>query len=62
VAFAGAGQVAPEIGALSLRDLLPTYGFGLRYQFDTREKIDLRVDVGFGKNTTGVYFNVQQAF
>ena len=62
VLFAGAGQVMPEIRAINLRKLLPTYGFGLRYQFDLIQKIDVRFDIGFGKSTTGVYFGVQQAF
>jgi outer membrane protein assembly factor BamA len=62
VAFAGLGQVAPRLKELELRRILPNYGFGLRYQFDVVEKLDIRFDMGFGKNTSGVYFDVQQAF
>ena len=62
VAFAGFGDVAPELTALSLSDLKPTYGFGLRFLFNEKEKINLRCDVGFGKDTNGVYFGIEEAF
>jgi outer membrane protein assembly factor BamA len=62
VAFIGAGEVIPEVKEFRFKHLLPNYGFGLRYQFDIAEKLDIRFDMGFGKHTSGVYFDVQQAF
>ena len=62
VAFFGAGNVMPNIKETELKDLQYSYGLGLRFQFDVVEKIDIRADFGFGKGTSGVYFDVQQAF
>jgi outer membrane protein assembly factor BamA len=62
VAFIGAGEVVPDVTEFRFKHLLPNYGFGLRYQFDIVEKLDIRFDMGFGKHTSGVYFDVQQAF
>jgi hypothetical protein len=30
-------------------------GFGLRYTFDKDERLNLRLDVGFGRDSTGMY-------
>lgn len=62
VVFLGAGEVMPKIKEFHFRELQYAYGFGLRFQFDVAEKIDIRADFGFGKGTSGVYFDVQQAF
>ena len=62
IGFVGAGQVMPKLKEFRARTLQYSYGFGLRYQFDLAEKIDVRADFGFGKGTSGVYFDVQQAF
>jgi len=62
VAFAGTGMVAHGFKDIEFKNLLPNYGFGFRYRFDLVEKLDIRFDIGFGKKTTGVYFDVQQAF
>jgi len=40
----------------------PTYGFGIRFRFDELEKVEVRMDVGFGKGTSGIYFDINQAF
>ena len=37
-------------------------GAGLRYLFNKEEKVNLRVDFGVGRNTTGVYFGLEEAF
>jgi hypothetical protein len=62
VAFVGAGDVVPEITSLQIRKLKPSYGFGLRFLFDKEQKINLRMDIGFGRNTNGVYFGIEEAF
>jgi len=62
VVFLGAGEVMPEMKQFKVKSLQYSYGFGLRFQFDVVEKIDIRADFGFGKGTSGVYFDVQQAF
>ncbi len=39
-----------------------SYRFGLRYQFDKEHKVNLRMDAGFVKETSGVYFGIEEAF
>ena len=62
VAFLGMGNVAERIPDFRVRTMLYSGGLGLRYKFDLMEKIYLRLDVGWGKSTSGVYFDVLQAF
>ncbi len=62
VAFIGMGDVASQITTFSLRNLKETFGFGLRFLFDKKQKINLRMDIGFGRGTSGVYFGMEEAF
>jgi outer membrane protein assembly factor BamA len=62
IAFAGLGEVAGEFQNLRLDALKPSAGFGLRFLFSKAEKVNLRADIGFGQNTSGIYFGVEEAF
>ena len=63
VVFAGAGDVASELMKFSLTELKYSYGFGLRFLFNKEEKVNLRVDLGFGNDgTSGLYFGIEEAF
>ena len=62
VVFAGFGDVARDITQLSLSNLKPSYGVGIRFLFNKEQKINLRVDLGLGKNTSGIYFSIEEAF
>ena len=62
VLFGGFGDVAPKLSKMEIATVKPTYGLGIRFRFDETQKLDLRVDVGFGRGTNGVYFSVNQAF
>jgi outer membrane protein assembly factor BamA len=62
VVFAGVGDVVPEMTSLKSADMKTSYGFGLRFLFNKKRKINLRADIGFGKNSSGIYFGVQEAF
>ena len=62
VAFAGFGDVDSEITKFSLTNLKQTIGFGLRFLFNEEEKINLRMDIGFGRDTNGIYFGMEEAF
>jgi outer membrane protein assembly factor BamA len=62
VGFAGAGTVAGRFSELGSGDLKFSYGFGLRYLFDKKEKIRIRMDFAFGEGTSGFYFSVFEAF
>jgi hypothetical protein len=62
VAFAGMGDVVNDLTRLALHDLKPSYGAGLRFLFSKEQKINLRIDAGFGQGTNGIYFGIQEAF
>jgi outer membrane protein assembly factor BamA len=63
VAFLGAGQVAPTLGDMALEDLHYSVGYGLRFMIDPRERMNLRVDMGYGRHgASGLYITVSEAF
>ncbi|WP_421868869.1 BamA/TamA family outer membrane protein [Marinoscillum sp.] len=59
-AFGGLGSIAEEFG--SYEKLLGSYGVGLRYEINSKEKIRIRVDYARGANTSGFYININEAF
>jgi len=62
-AFAGVGEVFGSEGSeFRLNELQWSVGGGLRVLFSRAELINLRVDFGVGKNTTGLYFQLEEAF
>lgn len=63
VLFAAAGRVGTNTSDLfNFQGLKPSLGSGLRYSIDKKEKLNLRLDVGFGHHSSGVYFNITEAF
>ncbi|HDP95003.1 MAG TPA: hypothetical protein ENN40_06550 [Candidatus Aminicenantes bacterium] len=62
VGFVAAGTVAPTLGQLDLANPLLSGGAGVRFVFDKKEHIVLRMDVGFGKDSSGIYFSIYEAF
>jgi outer membrane protein assembly factor BamA len=63
VAFVGTGKVGSQISELvDFRSLKPSFGIGLRYSLKPSERLNLRVDAGFGKKSQGTYINMGEAF
>ncbi len=63
VAFGGFGDVGSEITDLNLKELKYSFGGGLRYLFNKKENVNLRMDIGIGQDgNTGVYFGIEEAF
>ncbi len=60
--FAGVGDVYGHLSDLSLNKIKYSLGGGLRFVIDVREKLDVRLDLGWGKNSSGVYFAIEEAF
>ena len=60
--FLGIGGVSEEFDKFFLDSMKLSYGIGLRFKFNQKENVNLRVDIGFGENTRGIYFNVEEAF
>lgn len=61
-AFAGAGEVAPRLGALTFDGLHAAAGGGLRVLLSRQERLALRLDFGAGSGTSGMYVTVGEAF
>lgn len=62
VGFLGVGDVAPQLSALRMDELKYSVGVGIRFVLDAKEKLNVRMDIGFGKNTAGLYFAIEEAF
>jgi hypothetical protein len=62
VAFAGAGDVGDKLENFKLNEVKKSLGVGLRFLFNEEQNINLRMDIGFGKETNGVYFGIEEAF
>lgn len=62
VGFFGVGDVAPQLSALRIDELKYSIGAGVRFVLDTKEKLNVRIDIGFGKNSAGLYFAIEEAF
>jgi hypothetical protein len=62
VAFVSYGAVAPQLSEMQLQDFRYTVGGGLRFVLDRQKKINIRLDAGFGKNTSGYYLTIGEAF
>lgn len=58
--FGGIGAISDDFG--SYDHILPSYGVGLRYEIDPKEKIRIRLDYAWGQNTQGFYININEAF
>lgn len=63
VAFAAIGDVGNEITDLSINELKYSLGGGLRYLFNKKENVNVRMDVAAGRDgNIGVYFGIEEAF
>jgi outer membrane protein assembly factor BamA len=63
VLFAGTGSVGKNFDDYALNDLRYSYGGGVRFALDKKEKLNIRVDygIGHGKNN-GFYLQLGEAF
>lgn len=61
-AFAGVGDVAPSISKFTFSTLKPSYGLGLRFMINESEKVNIRFDYAWGKETSGFYLEITEAF
>jgi hypothetical protein len=58
VAWMGTGSIASDPSMFE--DWLPNFGFG--YRFEVQPRMNLRIDIGMGRETSGFYFNFNEAF
>ncbi len=58
--WGGAGNVFPEIKRFEWSQTLPNYGIGLRWEL--KKRVNVRLDYGFGKDTSGFMLSLNEAF
>lgn len=59
-AWIGAGSIFPRFSDFRWRHVLPNYGIGYRWEF--KKRVNVRLDLGFGKHQTGFIFSLNEAF
>ncbi len=62
VGFAGTGDVYSNVNRFQFKNLKPNAGAGARFSIDKEENLNLRFDIGFGKQTRGFYLGIAEAF
>jgi outer membrane protein assembly factor BamA len=62
VGFAGLGDVGPSLKLLKLEHMRPTVGGGIRFQYDTSDKINARLDIATGSESVRLYLALDEAF
>ena len=62
VGFFGFGAVAPSTSDFRIDNTKKSIGLGIRFLALPKERINVRVDFGFGTQSPGVYFNIREAF
>jgi hypothetical protein len=60
VCWVGAGEVFSNNTHFALKRILPNFGIGYRWEF--KKRVNVRLDLGFGKKETGVIFSINEAF
>lgn len=58
--WAGSGTLSDNARDLGKGHWLPSFGVGYRFEF--KPKMNVRLDLGIGKGSTGFYFQVGEAF
>lgn len=58
--WGGAGNVFPRFDEFRWSQTLPNYGIGLRWEL--KKRVNVRIDYGFGRKTSGFLLNINEAF
>ena len=62
VGFVGVAQVSPMINEFALNRFWFAGGLGIRFLLNPDDRINLRLDLGYGNNSSGTYITVTEAF
>ncbi|MFY7829181.1 MAG: BamA/TamA family outer membrane protein [Flectobacillus sp.] len=62
VLFAGTGKVGSSIEEINTKELQHSLGFGFRRTISKQQKLNLRIDVGYGNGQCNFYVNIGEAF
>lgn len=58
--WVGAANVFPSFKKLEANQTLPNFGVGYRWEF--KKRVNVRLDMGFGRDGSGFMFNINEAF
>lgn len=58
--WGGAGQVFPRFSQMRMKNTLPCWGVGYRWEF--KKGVNVRLDIGFGKHEKSINFSLNEAF
>jgi outer membrane protein assembly factor BamA len=62
VGFAGIGDVSRRLSDFRLETFKLSAGLGVRFMIDPGERINIRMDYGFGQESSGFYVGILEAF
>ena len=63
VLFGTVGNVSEDITKFDFHTLKYSFGTGARYMFNTKQRVNLRADIGIGADgNSGIYFGIEEAF
>ncbi len=62
VAFTSFGMVTDKFSNIESEYIRPSGGVGLRFMLVPKDNLNIRIDYGFGRNTSGFYLTVGEAF
>ena len=62
VGFAGAGKVGNSFSGLDDRELIPSYGVGLRFMVLKAKRVNMRLDFAWSEDNDAIHFSVGEAF
>lgn len=60
VLWTGVGTVFNKLRQIRWNTLLPSYGIGYRWEF--KKKVNVRVDIGFGKHSKAINIGINESF
>ena len=60
VVWAGLGTVFDRFSQIDSDRLLPSYGIGYRWEF--KKRVNIRVDLGFGRHSTAFAMGIHETF
>jgi outer membrane protein assembly factor BamA len=62
VSFLGIGDVSNKLKYFKINEFKPSAGLGIRAMMNPQEKLNIRLDWGIGKQTSGLYITIGEAF
>lgn len=62
VAFGGVGEVGDKFSSFNINEFKHSYGGGMRFTLNKKERLNIRLDYGIGNGVSNFYINLAEAF